>query len=207
MIHDSDVLVLRAEEDHFGVVDDARVQESRAPWRALGEVCKAKVSATPDARYMSAPWFALDRVARWAAAQPGGQALLDAIVLRVPPVSLTGVGVVLPEAPVAKPATPAAQVTVTASALSVGTLPTATLGANGLVVTGGPYPGQAITDKTVVSKVQLALTRLGFDVGTPNGHMGPKTADAIKAFERGTGMTEVGAINPRLLAVLGSQPV
>jgi localization factor PodJL len=68
-------------------------------------------------------------------------------------------------------------------------------------------PGPSITTRSVVEKVQAALIRLGYDVGTPDGQMGPKTALAIKAFERGTGMTEVGAINPRLLAVLGSQPV
>lgn len=68
-------------------------------------------------------------------------------------------------------------------------------------------PGETITTQDVVAKVQQALTKLGFDVGTPDGLAGPKTSDAIKAFERGTGMTEVGTINPRLLAVLGSQPV
>ncbi|HEY0034875.1 MAG TPA: peptidoglycan-binding domain-containing protein, partial [Devosia sp.] len=68
-------------------------------------------------------------------------------------------------------------------------------------------PGEAITAQEVVAKVQQALTKLGFDVGTPDGLSGPKTAEAIKAFERSTGMSEVGAINPRLLAVLGSQPV
>ncbi|MDB5613423.1 MAG: hypothetical protein JWQ22_1076 [Devosia sp.] len=68
-------------------------------------------------------------------------------------------------------------------------------------------PGQVITTRDVVSKVQLVLNKLGFDVGTADGVAGPKTAVAIKAFERGTGMTETGAINPRLLAVLGSQPV
>jgi localization factor PodJL len=68
-------------------------------------------------------------------------------------------------------------------------------------------PGEPISTKDVVAKVQQALTRLGFDVGTPDGLSGPKTAEAIKAFERSTGMSEVGAINPRLLAVLGSQPV
>jgi localization factor PodJL len=68
-------------------------------------------------------------------------------------------------------------------------------------------PGPAITTKAVVLKVQTALTKLGFDVGTPDGHIGAKTSVAIKAFERSTGMSEVGAINPRLLAVLGSQPV
>jgi localization factor PodJL len=68
-------------------------------------------------------------------------------------------------------------------------------------------PGETIKTKEVVSKVQIALAKLGYDVGTPDGLAGPKTAEAIKAFERGTGMSESGAINPRLLAVLGSQPV
>jgi localization factor PodJL len=68
-------------------------------------------------------------------------------------------------------------------------------------------PGETITTQDVVAKVQQALARLGFDVGTPDGLAGPKTIDAIKAFERSTGMSEIGTINPRLLAVLGSQPV
>jgi localization factor PodJL len=55
--------------------------------------------------------------------------------------------------------------------------------------------------------VQAALKALGYDVGTPDGIAGPRTAEAIRAFERTTGMSESGAINPRLLAVLGSQPV
>jgi localization factor PodJL len=68
-------------------------------------------------------------------------------------------------------------------------------------------PGTIIDNPEVVEKVQMVLNRIGYDVGTPDGLAGPKTAEAIKAFEKATGMTEVGAINPRLLAVLGSQPV
>lgn len=68
-------------------------------------------------------------------------------------------------------------------------------------------PGETIGAKDVTQRVQEALNRLGFDVGTPDGVAGPKTAEAIRAFERGTGMSESGKINPRLLAVLGSQPV
>jgi localization factor PodJL len=68
-------------------------------------------------------------------------------------------------------------------------------------------PGETITDARVVSGVQTALNQLGFDVGTPDGVAGEKTADAIRSFERQTGMNESGKINPRLLAVLGSQPV
>jgi localization factor PodJL len=68
-------------------------------------------------------------------------------------------------------------------------------------------PGAPISNIKVVAGVQLALTLLGFDIGTPDGVAGPKTAEAIKSFERATGMSESGTINPRLLAVLGSQPV
>jgi localization factor PodJL len=68
-------------------------------------------------------------------------------------------------------------------------------------------PGAAITNIKVVKGVQMALHQLGFDIGTPDGMAGPKTAEAIKSFERSTGMSESGEINPRLLAVLGSQPV
>ncbi|HWA19331.1 MAG TPA: peptidoglycan-binding protein [Devosia sp.] len=68
-------------------------------------------------------------------------------------------------------------------------------------------PGETIAAKDIVASVQAALTRLGYDVGVPDGVSGPKTSDAIKAFERATGMSEIGLINPRLLAVLGSQPV
>jgi localization factor PodJL len=68
-------------------------------------------------------------------------------------------------------------------------------------------PGETITTRDVIAKVQAALARLGFDVGNPDGLAGPKTQEAIRAFERGTGMNEIGQINPRLLAVLGSQPV
>jgi localization factor PodJL len=68
-------------------------------------------------------------------------------------------------------------------------------------------PGETIATKDIVLSVQKALNRLGYDIGTPDGIAGKKTSDAIKAFEKATGMSEVGQINPRLLAVLGSQPV
>ncbi len=68
-------------------------------------------------------------------------------------------------------------------------------------------PGETIAARDIVASVQKALVRLGYDVGTPDGIAGSKTASAIKQFEQATGMSEVGLINPRLLAVLGSQPV
>ena len=68
-------------------------------------------------------------------------------------------------------------------------------------------PGPAIANSDVILRVQMLLGKLGYDIGTPDGISGPKTREAIADFERATGMTESGAINPRLLAVLGSQPV
>ncbi len=67
--------------------------------------------------------------------------------------------------------------------------------------------GQTIKEKSVTESVQKALARLGYDPGSIDGVMGPKTTQAITEFERATGMTPTGLINPRLLAVLGSQPV
>lgn len=68
-------------------------------------------------------------------------------------------------------------------------------------------PGKPITTTKVVKHVQEALNHIGYDAGTPDGVMGPKTGEAIKAFEKATGMSQTGQVNPRLLAVLGSQPV
>jgi localization factor PodJL len=68
-------------------------------------------------------------------------------------------------------------------------------------------PGPAITNQDVVLRVQMLLGKLGYAVGTPDGILGPRTSEAIAEFERAAGMNESGAVNPRLLAVLGSQPV
>jgi len=68
-------------------------------------------------------------------------------------------------------------------------------------------PGPEIDQREVVLGVQIALSKLGFQLGTPDGVMGPKTRDAIRQFERQLGMSESGQINPRLLTVLNGQPV
>lgn len=68
-------------------------------------------------------------------------------------------------------------------------------------------PGAEIKQREVVMGVQIALTKLGFQLGTPDGVMGPNTRDAILEFERALGMNESGTINPRLLTVLNGQPV
>ena len=54
-------------------------------------------------------------------------------------------------------------------------------------------PGETINDARRRHERPEGADKLGYDVGTPDGIAGPKTADAIKAFERATGMSEIGA--------------
>src|SRR5262249_21240403 len=77
----------------------ARGQAPRKPWRILGELCKAKVSAATDNRFMTAPYFAIDRAARLV----GDAALLAQIELPLPAVSVNGIGVELPTSAILVP--------------------------------------------------------------------------------------------------------
>jgi hypothetical protein len=135
-----------AKQRFLGTLDDARGKPTnRTPWRMLGEVCKDAVSAAPDPRFLSAPYFALDRIARDVAARPDGAPLLAALDLPLPAVSLTGQGLVLPESGVTKPVTGGSQLTITAEDVRIGPLPRAKLGANGITVSAGePYPGNPV---------------------------------------------------------------
>lgn len=127
----------------LGNLDTARGVSARTPWRMLGEVCKEKVSAVPDARYMSAPYFALDRIARAVAARPESAKLLAGVVVPLPPLSVSGNGVELPDAPVVKPTVAPAQVTVL-DATYVSRMPLATLTAEGVALPAeSGYPGVA----------------------------------------------------------------
>lgn len=139
-------------------LDEARLKDNRRPWRLLGEFCKAEVSAVPDARFMSAPYFALDRIARDVAARPEGAALLAPIDLVLPAVSVTGAGVELPESAVTKPSAAPSHLTLTTTEVYAGALPHGKLGANGVTVTADLYPG------TVVKRADLPAA---FDKLTP----------------------------------------
>jgi len=137
----------------LGTLDDARMNGGRTPWRLLGEMCRDQVSAVPDARYMSASYFALDRIARDVAARPGGPELLKPIEIPMPPVSVSAVGITIPDAPLSKPELLRVGVTVTKTELSIGTLPIATLGAAGVTVTGDPFPGKPVAHKDLADAV------------------------------------------------------
>jgi hypothetical protein len=137
----------QAKDQFMGALDDAREKKTRTPWRALGTACKEKVSAVPDARFLNAPYFALDRVARWAATQTGGEAALAGVDLPLPAITQTSVGVTLPSSPVTSPDTNTVQLTLTTAGVSLGTMPHAKMTKDGIVPQGEPYPGAQVTLK------------------------------------------------------------
>jgi hypothetical protein len=104
------------------------------------------ISALPDARYMSAPYFALDRIARAAAARPELAPHLDAIELVMPAVSITGSGFELAKSPVTAPDVGPLALTVTAIEMRIASTPRAKLGKDGVTLTGKgePYPGALV---------------------------------------------------------------
>lgn len=158
-------------------LDAARGQDGRGPWRYLGEVCKEAVSALPDTRFMGAPYFALDRIAR----AIGDPAVLGAIKIPLPPLTLTGVGVALPSTPAVPAEVGDAALTVLATQLELGTLPIASLAPDGVHV-AGDYPGasvelgelagklKALGTVAVVAPRELPAARLAEVVAAAGGH-------------------------------------
>jgi hypothetical protein len=137
-----------AKQRFLGTLDNARGTDTRTPWRQLGEICKDKVSAVPDGRFLSAPYYALDRIARQAGSRGGDTTtLLAALEMPLPAMSVAGTGVVLPELDGAvSPTVGTIGITVLGDSVYVGRLPRAKLGAGGVSVDLGPdgYPGTEI---------------------------------------------------------------
>lgn len=52
---------------------------------------------------------------------------------------------------------------------------------------------------TLVRDAQSLLGKLGYEVGVPDGDMGPKTRTAVKAFEKANGLPETGTISASLV--------
>jgi hypothetical protein len=133
-----------AKQRFLGTLDNARGTDTRTPWRFLGETCHAEF---PEGRFVSAPFFALDRIARAVTAK-GGQPATDlaAIELPLPPVSPSGVGPVLPDVAGAVPKVGEIEITVLGDKVFVGRMPRAHLGASGVSVELGKdgYPGTEV---------------------------------------------------------------
>ena len=62
--------------------------------------------------------------------------------------------------------------------------------------------GYRLRSKERVKKIQMALKRAGFDPGGIDGEMGPKTKQAITAFQRSRGLRPDGVIGEKTLREL-----
>ena len=56
-----------------------------------------------------------------------------------------------------------------------------------------------------VQAVQTALGRLGYGAGTPDGVIGPRTADAISDYQTAEGLDVTGTITPELVDHLNAR--
>jgi hypothetical protein len=105
---------------------------------------------------LNAPFFALDRIARWAAAQPGGEAALAGIDLPLPATTQSGVGMMLAQSPVTAPDTNTTQLTLTSAGVTIGTMPHAKLSKDGVAPQGEAYPGAPVTLKELPKALEKA---------------------------------------------------
>lgn len=67
-----------------------------------------------------------------------------------------------------------------------------------------PPVRQAQGARDTVATVQALLSRLGYAPGPADGEMGPRTRDAIRAFQRSIGMPDTGEVSPELVERLTS---
>jgi hypothetical protein len=166
-----------AKQRFLVTLDQFRGKSNRGPWRFLGELCKTETSAVPDNRYASAPYFALDRIARAAAARPESAKLLEAIELPMPVISPSGFG----SAPDVGPIT----LTVAPNDIRVSTIARARLGKDGVVVTyaGEPYPGAAVkTEKDLaaeLAKLPEPLRKAAIGIFAPHAMAAARLLDAL----------------------------
>ena len=57
----------------------------------------------------------------------------------------------------------------------------------------------------LVKKIQTLLAEQGYDPGPPDGIDGPKTQEAVRAFQRNIGIAETGRIDKKLVAALADE--
>jgi hypothetical protein len=123
-------------------------------WRKLADACGDKVDASSDHRFMSAPYFALDRIARAIEARHVDGA--NALGIALPPLTVAGTGIVLPDLDEGvSPKVGTYHLSFIGDQIFIGKLPHAKLGAKGLEVTND-YPGQQVA----LANLPAALKKL-----------------------------------------------
>jgi len=74
-----------------------------------------------------------------------------------------------------------------------------------LGTSSGGSNSAATSTQALVQKAQAMLNNRGFEVGTPDGLMGPKTRNAIREFQSSAGIPVTGKVDQKLLSALGLQ--
>lgn len=65
-----------------------------------------------------------------------------------------------------------------------------------------PASSTALNPQDMIAQAQTLLSTLGFDPGPADGKIGPKTREAIKAFQRDTGLPVTGRVSLSLINAL-----
>lgn len=58
-------------------------------------------------------------------------------------------------------------------------------------------------DEELVRSAQKALNDKGYDAGPADGHLGAKTADAVRKFQSAQGLEQTGQLDPPTTVALG----
>ena len=63
-------------------------------------------------------------------------------------------------------------------------------------------PASAASYDPLVYRAQMALSAKGFDTGTPDGKLGPRTRAAVEAYQKASGIQATGTVSQNLVAQL-----
>jgi hypothetical protein len=121
----------------IAAANKAKGTSNDMPWRRLADACGDKVDRYSDHRFMSAPYFALGRIAR-------SLGYKHAIELPLPPLTVAGTGIVLPDIEEnVSPKIGTLHISFIGDQIFIGKLPRAMFGDKGLDVTND-YPGRQV---------------------------------------------------------------
>jgi len=71
------------------------------------------------------------------------------------------------------------------------------------VNTGGGSASALSLSEEEIRQVQMILIQKGFDIGRPDGRLGPRTVHALTAFQRKQGFAATGRIDSQTITALG----
>jgi peptidoglycan hydrolase-like protein with peptidoglycan-binding domain len=85
----------------------------------------------------------------------------------------------------------------------VAVVPTGSSRGGARLNTGGGSASALNLSEEQIREVQTVLIQKGFDIGRPDGRLGPRTVRALTAFQRKQGLTATGRIDNQTVTALG----